>query len=116
MIQVKYKKLSENAIAPSYAKEGDAGLDISAIRYVINKKYNFIEYHTGLAFEVPEGHVGLLFPRSSVSKTDLRLANAVGVVDSGYRGEITFRYKFNKDSFFASLKRFEEGDRVGQLV
>ena len=58
----------------------------------------------------------LLFPRSSVSKTDLRLANCVGVVDSGYRGEVTFRYKFDKNSFFASLKRFEEGDRVGQLI
>ena len=43
MIQVKYKKLSENAIAPSYAKEGDAGLDISAIRYVINKKVKILK-------------------------------------------------------------------------
>jgi dUTP pyrophosphatase len=60
--------------------------------------------------------VGLLFPRSSISKTDLRLANCVGVVDSGYRGEITFRYKFKKDAFFASLKRYQEGDRIGQLV
>ena len=112
----KFKKLSPSAITPSYAKEGDAGLDISAITYTINKEHNFIEYHTGLAFEIPKGHVGLLFPRSSVSKTDLRLANCVGVVDSGYRGEITFRYKFEKDSYFASLKRFQEGDRVGQLV
>lgn len=116
MIQVKYKKLSEKAITPSYAKHGDAGLDISCITYAIDKDFNYIEYFTGLAFEIPEGHVGLLFPRSSVSKTDLRLANCVGVVDSGYRGEITFRYKFDKNSFFASLKRFEEGDRIGQLI
>ena len=59
----KFKKLSPNAITPSYAKEGDAGLDISAITYTINKEHNFIEYHTGLAFEIPKGHVGLLFPR-----------------------------------------------------
>jgi len=116
MIQVKFKKLSEKAITPSYARDGDAGLDISCITYQVDKDFNYIEYFTGLAFEIPEGHVGLLFPRSSVSKTDLRLANAVGVVDSGYRGEITFRYKFDKNSFFASLKRFEEGDRIGQLV
>ena len=115
-MKVSFKKLSPNAITPSYAKLGDAGLDISAITYTINKEYSFIEYHTGLAFEIPKGHVGLLFPRSSVSKTDLRLANCVGVVDSGYRGEITFRYKFEKDSYFASLKRFQEGDRIGQLV
>ena len=112
----KFKKLSPNAITPSYAKEGDAGLDISAITYTINKEHNFIEYHTGLAFEIPKGHVGLLFPRSSVSKTDLRLANCVGVVDSGYRGEITFRYKFDSDSYFANVKRYQDGDRVGQLV
>ena len=113
---VGFKKLSPNAITPAYAKDGDAGLDISAITYTINKEHSFIEYHTGLAFEIPKGYVGLLFPRSSVSKTDLRLANAVGVVDSGYRGEITFRYKFEKGSYFASLKRFESGDRIGQLV
>ena len=92
---VQFKKLSPNAITPSYAKDGDAGLDISAITYMINKEHNFIEYHTGLAFEI---------------------ANCVGVVDSGYRGEITFRYKFSKDTYFAALKRFQEGDRIGQLV
>jgi len=113
---VPFKKLSPKAVTPSYAKDGDAGLDISAITYIINTEHSFIEYHTGLAFEIPKGYVGLLFPRSSVSKTDLRLANAVGVVDSGYRGEITFRYKFEKDSYFASLKRFEAGDRIGQLL
>lgn len=113
---VGFKKLSPNAVTPTYAKDGDAGLDISAITYTINKEHSFIEYHTGLAFEIPKGYVGLLFPRSSVSKTDLRLANAVGVVDSGYRGEITFRYKFEKGTYFASLKRFQEGDRIGQLL
>ena len=113
---VGFKKLSPNAVTPTYAKDGDAGLDISAITYTINKEHSFIEYHTGLAFEIPKGYVGLLFPRSSVSKTDLRLANAVGVVDSGYRGEITFRYKFEKGTYFASLKRFEAGDRIGQLL
>jgi|TARA_R110000803_G_scaffold136090_1_gene203057 dUTP pyrophosphatase len=115
-MEVGFKKLSPKAITPSYATIGDAGLDMSAITYIINKEHNFIEYHTGLAFEIPRGYVGLLFPRSSVSKTDLRMANCVGVVDSGYRGEITFRYKFEKDSYFASLKRFQEGDRIGQLV
>ena len=115
-MKVSFKKLSPNAITPSYAKDGDAGLDISAITYTINKEHSFIEYHTGLAFEIPEGYVGLLFPRSSVSKKDVSLANCVGVVDSGYRGEITFRYKFDSDSYFANVKRYQDGDRVGQLV
>jgi len=115
-MKVRFKKLVDTAITPSYAKPGDAGQDMTAIGSKIDPENNFIEYFTGIALEVPEGHVGLLFPRSSTSKTDLRLANCVGVVDSGYRGEISFRYKFDKDSFFAKLKRFEDGDRVGQLV
>ena len=115
-MQVKFKKLTPKAKVPSYANPGDAGMDLFAVTHKIDTRHHFAEYHTGIAIEIPEGHVGLLFPRSSVSKTDLRLANAVGVVDSGYRGEITFRYKFDKNSFFASLKRFEEGDRIGQLV
>ena len=75
-----------------------------------------VEYHTGIAVEIPDGYVGLLFPRSSVSKTDLVLANCVGVVDSGYRGEIRFRYKFARKEYFANVRRFQEGERVGQLV
>jgi dUTP pyrophosphatase len=116
MIDVKFKKLTPKAVTPSYAKPGDAGMDVTAVGHKIDPNNNFIEYHTGLALEIPEGYVGLLFPRSSVSKTDLRLANCVGVVDSGYRGEITFRYKFQKDAYFASLKRYQDGERVGQLV
>ena len=115
-MKVKFLKLVDTAVTPSYAKPGDAGMDITAIAHKINTEHNFIEYHTGLAFEIPEGHVGLLFPRSSVSKKDLSLANCVGVVDSGYRGEITFRYKFDSDSYFANVKRYQDGDRVGQLV
>jgi len=115
-MKVRFKKLVDKAVNPSYAKPGDAGLDMTAIGNRIDTENNFIEYYTGIALEVPEGHVGLLFPRSSTSKTDLRLANCVGVVDSGYRGEISFRYKFPKDVFFAKLKRFQDGDRVGQLV
>jgi dUTP pyrophosphatase len=115
-MKVKFLKLVDTAVTPSYAKPGDAGMDITAIAHKINTEHNFIEYHTGLAFEVPEGYVGLLFPRSSVSKKDLSLANCVGVVDSGYRGEITFRYKFDSDSYFANVKRYQDGDRIGQLV
>ena len=115
-MKVRFKKLSPKAITPSYATPGDAGMDVTAIGHRIDAKHNFIEYHTGLALEIPEGYVGLLFPRSSVSKMDVSLANCVGLVDSGYRGEIRFRYKFAKDSFFAGVKRYKDGDRIGQLV
>ena len=115
-MKVRFKKLVDKAVTPSYAKPGDAGLDMTTIGSKINSDHNYIEYFTGIAVEIPEGYVGLLFPRSSTSKKDLRLANSVGVVDSGYRGEITFRYKFEKGTYFASLKRFEAGDRIGQLL
>ena len=115
-MKVKFKKLVKTAVVPAYAKAGDAGLDMVATKHSINPDHNFIQYHTGIAVEIPEGHVGLLFPRSSISKTDLRLANGVGVIDSGYRGEIVFRYTFKKDTYFAGMKRYVDGDRVGQLI
>ena len=92
-MKVKIKKLDNAAVIPSYATNGDAGLDLTAVSCQIDQSGLFIEYGTGLAVEIPEGYVGLLFPRSSVSKTTLILANHVGVVDSGYRGEIKFRFK-----------------------
>lgn len=91
-MEVKIKKLCDNAVIPSYAKPGDAGMDMVATSRVFDK-YGNVEYGTGLAMEIPEGYVGLLFPRSSISKQDLSLANAVGVIDSGYRGEIKFKFK-----------------------
>ena len=92
-MKVKIKKLNENAVIPQYAKPGDAGMDVVATSINVTDKY--IEYGTGLAFEVPEGYVMLIFPRSSVSKYDLSLANAVGVLDSSYRGELKLRFKRN---------------------
>ena len=92
-MKVKIKKLHPEAIIPSYATQGDAGMDITAVTTQIDKSGLFIEYGTGITVEIPKGYVGLLFPRSSLSKTSLILANHVGVIDSGYRGEIKFRFK-----------------------
>lgn len=91
-MEIKIKRLCENAVIPSYAKPGDAGMDLVATSRIFDK-YGNVEYGTGLAIEIPEGYVGLLFARSSISKQDLSLANAVGVIDSGYRGEIKFKFK-----------------------
>lgn len=103
-MEVKIKKLCETAVIPSYAKPGDAGMDLVATSKVFDK-YGNVEYGTGLAMEIPEGYVGLLFPRSSISKQDLSLANAVGVIDSGYRGEIKFKFKPT-----LSYMKFEDAD------
>lgn len=99
-MNVKIKKLHPDAVIPKYATIGDAGLDLTAVSMNIDKSGMFIEYGTGLAIEIPQGYVGLLFPRSSVSKTSLILANHVGVIDSGYRGEIKFRFKDLDLTFF----------------
>ena len=91
-MEVKIKKLCETAVIPAYAKPGDAGMDLVATSRIFDK-YGNVEYGTGLAIEIPEGYVGLIFARSSIFKQTLSLANAVGVIDSGYRGEIKFKFK-----------------------
>ena len=83
---LKIKKLVEAAKVPSYAQEGDAGADLTAVS--MKNCTDYIEYGTGLAIAIDEGYVGLLFPRSSISNTGHRLLNSVGVIDSGYRGEV----------------------------
>jgi dUTP pyrophosphatase len=111
---VKIKKLHPNAIVPKYAKAGDAAMDLIATSMEVDGYGNLV-YKTGLALEIPKGFVGLLFPRSSVSKTSMSLANSVGVIDSGYRGEIMLKYKdVGKSSSIQVL--YKAGDRVGQLM
>jgi len=115
-MEVKIKKLHKDAKIPTYAKYGDAGLDLSAVD--ISYKDDYISYKTGLAFEIPNGYVGLLFPRSSNSNKDLILCNSVGVLDSGYRGEVEFRYKlvYNGGASRGLQHIYSIGDRVGQIV
>ena len=112
-VLIKVKRLHENAVIPSYSKVGDAGMDLTAVD--IAETTDYVSYKIGLAFEIPKGYVGLLFPRSSNSKKDLLLTNSVGVIDSGYRGEIEFRYKRIKDDF-RDIVKYEIGDRVGQIM
>jgi dUTP pyrophosphatase len=110
-MEVKVKKLHKDAVIPTYAKLGDAGLDLTAISMEIDEHHNYV-YHTGLAIEIPQGYVGLIFPRSSISKTDMTLTNSVGVIDAGYRGEIMFKFR----RFVDGSRLYKEGDRVGQLI
>jgi dUTP pyrophosphatase len=91
-LKVQIRKCHPDAVIPSYAKVGDAGLDLTAVDRYFDSIGNVV-YHTGLCFEIPEGYVGLIFPRSSVCKYDLALTNAVGVIDSGYRGEVVCKFK-----------------------
>lgn len=113
-MRVYFKKLEENAVVPKYAKPGDAGLDLvatSVSSWFDSRLNGYIEYGTGLAVAIPDGYVGLIFPRSSISNTELTLANSVGVIDSGYRGEIMCRFRFT-----TAEKVYKPGDRICQLV
>ena len=110
-MKVKIKKLHEDAVIPSYSKAGDAGMDLYSVRSNKDKHGNDVHY-TGLAVEIPQGYVGLLYPRSSISKTSCSLRNAVGVIDSGYRGELIFKFDINTHN----SPVYEIGDRIGQII
>jgi dUTP pyrophosphatase len=110
-MKIRVKKLHPEAVIPVYAKQGDAGLDLTAVSEEWNEDNSMVTYGTGLAIEIPEGYVGLLFPRSSVCKTSLNLSNSVGVIDSGYRGEVMFKYRYLEEGMVYDVK-----DRVGQLL
>lgn len=81
-IQVKIKKLVPEAVIPTYAKDGDMGMDVTATSVEYDKKLDCFVYHTGLAFELPKGYGMLIFPRSSNRKTNSYMANHVGILDS----------------------------------
>lgn len=108
-MKVKIKKLHPDAVIPKYAKADDAGLDLFAVR-AWKDRYGNMCYGTGLVVELPKDHVMLLFPRSSISKINLRLSNSVGVVDPGYRGEIILKFDAKGE------KIYKTGERIGQML
>ena len=130
-VVVKFKTLVNDAVIPSYAHDGDVGMDMTAVDVEYDPEHDQYVYLTGLSCELPEGYGMFLFPRSSNCKTEAYLTNHVGIVDSGYRGEIQFRYK-NRKPYRKSLLEwlagnidpdralkfapYEVGDRVGQMV
>ena len=116
---IKTKVLDKRIKMPKleYAKDGDAGIDLIATSKWIDE-YGNVCYGTNRAFEIPKGYVGLLFPRSSNAKKDLLLSNSVGILDSGYRGEVMLKFK---NTITASGQYFECDtynikDRIGQLI
>ena len=116
-LKVKTKIIDKSIEMPTlkYAKDGDAGIDLIATSKWYDEDGN-VCYGTNRAFEIPEGYVGLLFPRSSNAKKDLLLSNSVGVLDSGYRGEVMMKYKRSLNSEYRILNGYKTGDRIGQLI
>lgn len=125
---VKFAKLHADAKIPSQARPGDGGLDLTAIKYEYISKVPvpYHNYEFGLSVEIPTGWVGLIFPRSSISNKDLMLTNCVGVIDSGYRGSLSARFKAIKETNQMSVYEgvvstppteiYKVGERVAQLV
>lgn len=112
-MQVKFTREHEDIPIPTYSNKGDAGLDLIAWN-TIKDDVNCIWYDTGICVEIPIGYVGLIFPRSSISKYPLSLANSVGIIDSGYRGRIQVR--FNRINAVREKERYYVGDKIAQIV
>lgn len=111
-MKVEFKKLVENAVIPTKAHPTDAGFDLVATSVSEDLKLNIITYGTGIAIEIPEGYVGYIFPRSSVYKHQMCLANCVGVIDSGFRNEILLKFRIVQPN----ISRYSVGDKVAQLI
>lgn len=112
---VKIKKLNDNAIIPTYGSLGAAGADLYALTdgAVSIESDATVLIGTGVAMEIPEGYVGLIFARSGLStKQGLAPANKVGVIDSDYRGEIKVPL-FNQSK---ETRIIESGERIAQIA
>ena len=114
-MKVKIKKLHSDAVIPTYAKDGDAGMDLVATS-IISETPSQITYGLGIALEIPEGFVGLIFPRSSIRKTRLQLSNSVGVIDSGYRGELQATFNKITTTIENQKNDYKVGDRICQIM
>lgn len=112
-MMVRIKKLQDNAVIPSYATQGDAGLDLSSAEHTTLQPGGFKAVGTGIAMALPEGHVGLVHPRSGMAaRHGVTVLNAPGTVDSGYRGEIKVLLINHGDQEFV----INPGDRIAQMV
>ena len=114
-VEVKIKKISPNAVLPTYGTENAAGADLSACLFApitIDPGQTFV-VKTGLTMEIPEGYVGLIYARSGLAtKRGLAPSNKVGVIDSDYRGEIMVAL-YNQSEL---PQKIEPGERIAQLV
>lgn len=111
-VTLKYVKMYADVQTPVRAHESDAGLDIFAYGEPVWDSLGFYQYSTGIKLQIPKGYWVAIYPRSSISKYDIVLANSVGVIDEDYVGEIMFRFKPTTKP----TKIYVKGDRIGQLV
>ncbi len=113
-MKLEFQILTEGATLPTRAHEGDAGLDLYASEPAHIGPGERWQIGTGIAVEIPDGHAGLVLPRSGLArKHGISVVNSPGLIDSGYRGEVKVLL-LNNDP--AEGFRVEPGDRIAQLV
>jgi dUTP pyrophosphatase len=113
-VELPVSRLNDGAVLPSRAHDGDAGLDLYACESAHIGPGERWSVGTGVAVEIPDGHAGLVLPRSGLAKKHgVTLVNAPGLIDSGYRGELRVLL-LNTDP--ADIFRVAPGDRIAQLV
>ena len=113
-MKLRFARLADDAVLPTRAHEGDAGLDLYALEAAHLGPGERWSVRTGVAVEIPEGHAGLVLPRSGLAREHgIALVNSPGLIDSGYRGELTVLL-LNTDP--AEVYRVSPGDRIAQLV
>jgi dUTP pyrophosphatase len=112
IMNIKIKKLNNDAIIPNYARAWDAGADLYATEDFLLPKRGYGIVPTGIAMEIPNGFVGLIHPRSSLGSRGITVMNAPGTIDAGYRGEIKVILANHTDSDYPVAK----GDKIAQLV
>jgi dUTP pyrophosphatase len=113
-MKLRFARLSENAVLPTRAHEGDAGLDLYAAEPAHIGPGERWSVPTGVAVEIPDDHAGLVLPRSGLAREHgIALVNSPGLIDAGYRGEIRVLL-LNTDP--AEVFRVTPGDRIAQLV
>ena len=110
-MKINVKKLDENAIVPNYAHLDDAGCDLFSIENLTIQPGQRVQIKTGIAIEVPDGHVALLWDKSGLSQK-FGLKTLGGVVDSGYRGEILVGIVNLGDETY----NLEKGNKVCQMI
>ena len=110
-MEIKIKKIREDAILPTHGHPGDAGMDFYAVEDVLFAAGKQERVHTGIAVEIPEGHVGLIWDKSSIS-FNFGLKIMGGVIDSSYRGEIIM----NLLNTSGGDVIIEKGHKIAQMI
>lgn len=109
-------KIVDGGTVPQKAHDTDAGFDCYARTCEVLTETMQVRYNLGFSIEIPEGHVGLVFPRRSVCRQDLQLSNSVGVIYSGYSGEVSAVFNLVAIRGEFDVKIYKTGDRVAQLI